>query len=561
MHHRFARALRQPRAGSCSLAFLLVAGAAGGDQALVPASPATGPSLTTASPLRGGPETCTPPAQIECEAPACIEYTDPTGDDVIRRAMNGNPAHPVTSGNKPDIKRYRIGSFAPTNPSTSLFDGEFVAADLFEMTNIDYFRFDLFIDGLVNPPGPLDWSAGAQNGPFKYGTSPIYANIEFNIDSNGNTGGQFEVDHKFFLANFGRFGQVATSFPPSPTHPYVSRTAKNWAEANHSYGTDPQVKRTGSEWFLRLNGVYPPSIPVSVIVEKGSAAIFEAGEVWEVPAYFGRSTAYEFGPFWTGSQSSGVIYEPIIKVWYTHDCLRNETMISVVFPMINPDDVWGATHDYDDVEVFSINEGLSALNDAVSWDYPTGNLEDEVIYDWQLQAPFQFLDPTLWEINMITGTTYATAPSFQFGMKEVWTDGAPSTAPGDFNGDGVVDELDESLFLGYLSSVDGSAYDADGVVNDVVTIPNHPLDFSLFDTNGDGYVDSRDFFIGTLGDFDQNATIDMLDYAEFQACSTGPHNPALPSIVSVTDYDCRPGDFDKDGDIDLADFARFAAAQ
>lgn len=234
-------------------------------------------------------------------------------------------------------------------------------------------------------------------------------------------------------------------------------------------------------------------------------------------------------------------------------------MISVVFPLINPNDPWGSTHDYDYSNDASINEGLYALVDAVSNGFPTGFLEDQVITEWQFQWPGAFLNPTLWDIRLLVGTTYATNPYLQDGIYEVWTDIAPAVGPGDFNGDGAIDEDDEALYLAFLQTVDGTIADEDGVVNDVFDIIDHPYDFSLHDTNGDGFVDSRDFFIGVFGDMDGNGLVDLGDFAFFQNCQTGPHDPAGPSLVSTILGDCRAADMDVDGDVDCDDLGGFRA--
>ena len=56
-----------------------------------------------------------------------------------------------------------------------------------------------------------------------------------------------------------------------------------------------------------------------------------------------------------------------------------------------------------------------------------------------------------------------------------------------------------------------------------------------------------------MGDFDRSGLIDLDDFAEWEACFTGPG----PEYVSPC---CRIFDFEADDDVDLLDFAEFAAA-
>jgi hypothetical protein len=55
-----------------------------------------------------------------------------------------------------------------------------------------------------------------------------------------------------------------------------------------------------------------------------------------------------------------------------------------------------------------------------------------------------------------------------------------------------------------------------------------------------------------FGDSDANGDVDLVDFAQFQLCFTGP-NPSRPPSSSCT----QPFDAEPDGDIDLADFGTF----
>jgi hypothetical protein len=55
-----------------------------------------------------------------------------------------------------------------------------------------------------------------------------------------------------------------------------------------------------------------------------------------------------------------------------------------------------------------------------------------------------------------------------------------------------------------------------------------------------------------LGDSDQDADVDLVDFNDFQLCFTGSEQTASS--------ECRHQDFDDDGDVDLTDFAEFQLA-
>ena len=56
----------------------------------------------------------------------------------------------------------------------------------------------------------------------------------------------------------------------------------------------------------------------------------------------------------------------------------------------------------------------------------------------------------------------------------------------------------------------------------------------------------------TPGDCDDDGDVDLIDYACFHGCLTGPAGGLLPG--------CEPFDFDADNDVDLLDFAQMCLA-
>jgi len=55
------------------------------------------------------------------------------------------------------------------------------------------------------------------------------------------------------------------------------------------------------------------------------------------------------------------------------------------------------------------------------------------------------------------------------------------------------------------------------------------------------------------GDLDNDADVDLRDYALFGDCLFGPD-------AGLIDFRCGPADLDGDGDVDLRDYAAFASA-
>jgi hypothetical protein len=83
-----------------------------------------------------------------------------------------------------------------------------------------------------------------------------------------------------------------------------------------------------------------------------------------------------------------------------------------------------------------------------------------------------------------------------------------------------------------------------------------PIGFAPIPTEGEVGVDNVQLISGndkpTPGDSDGNGDVDLVDFAEFQLCFTGPSGTVAK--------DCAVMDFDDDGDVDLADFGSFQLA-
>lgn len=481
---------------------------------------------------------CDPPI----ENVAC--YQDPAGDTFVRRTSACLDC-PVNPGRHPDILAYRIGNWLPYDPNTSLFDGEF---------NLDYgthFRMDFVFGGLMNPAGPT-------GDPLRYGPNPILGHVEFDADNNRNTDGPAgDTDRRqdWFLCNAGRFG--FRDYPAAGG--YALRTARHWADTQNPWGTPPEVWRTGSEFVFRFG-----PIPVPTAVEKptGDADdVFEAGETWVLH--------YPRGPLWRmpGDFGGGPAYAPPSPARFHHSVEADETTVSLVFPMHQDP----ATLDWDYTNEASILEllwGLQQVADQID----TGNpAVDTMLAGWRTgsQSIYDYLDSRWWDMRVMVGTCYTVGP--QDDQVYVWTDYAhmrmadqvPVTVPGDLTGDAVVDATDAAEFVAFLGSHDGNPYyDIDGdAQNGSLTIPNVPLDFSLYDRNADGIVNAGDNPLSPIvaADLNDNGQLDPEDALRMLAVLLGPELTVLPPNQPPLG-DFITADLDADADVDLRDFAQLQLA-
>ena len=159
-----------------------------------------------------------------------------------------------------------------------------------------------------------------------------------------------------------------------------------------------------------------------------------------------------------------------------------------------------------------------------------------------------------------------------------YADFSPTLVLGDLDGDNVVDDsgltpeefytvADDPFTVGVTpGSGGGDAFDIAWAI-DAETL--EPADLVGFDyvriTNGVNRIDPAvgeaspeidavaDVAPPLRGDADVDGDVDVLDFAAFVRCVTGPGSASLPT-------DCVLMDFDMDGDVDLPDFGGFQTA-
>ncbi|HPF39323.1 MAG TPA: hypothetical protein P5081_01165 [Phycisphaerae bacterium] len=404
----------------------------------------------------------------------------------------------------PDLLHYELGAWAPDNPATSLYAGDWSDAGQF-------LRFDMILNGLVNPPGPLALRDDTY-APFMYGPSPIIGFVEFNVDLNVNTGGEVAAPEYRYLGNVGRFGGRVD-------HPdWFDRAAVCGADIDHVISTAPLVDRSGEEFHIAFTGDNVLAINHRI---GDNDDVFEPDEAWAVSASW-LHRAHAFERF--SSAGADGIYEPPAEFIFRHRQDVDQTTITLIFPLTNLAAAQARgeieePNNGSDADQASIYEGLKNLTQSVAA-IPIGDptRQDPVfqtIRPWESQSASTYLDPSAWDVNIVIGMAYETIDPFGaiFAPTDVW----PGPLPGDFNANGILDAGDIIEFDVFLSDNDGSSLtDADGVVNGIVIIPNFGPNFCMYDLDYDGDIDNSDRKeIVIMGDLNFDNAVDVGDLAEF----------------------------------------------
>ncbi|MBU0717613.1 MAG: hypothetical protein KJ749_05130, partial [Planctomycetes bacterium] len=176
-----------------------------------------------------------------------------------------------------DLRELTVGSWAPDDPGSDLFSGEYA-------TDGDFLLLDLIVDGLVNPPGdadPLDFD------PFRYGDHPIYGYVEIDMDDDVWTGGELDAPQYRYLGNIVRFGGKASRSA------FGNRMALEGADFDDNFLTPPFVERHGEEFHLALLGWQFGWSDIAEILGDGDGT-FDEGETWIIEGpFFHRAHGYE----------------------------------------------------------------------------------------------------------------------------------------------------------------------------------------------------------------------------------------------------------------------------
>lgn len=126
-------------------------------------------------------------------------WNDPSGDAVIRRTDLGNDAPLPVDFEPIDLLMVRVMGWLPNSPSTNLYDGAEVSGDA------NFVRIQVSVDGLISPPGPIGLNGFAYN-PYQFGDRPITGFIDLDIDDQKDSGGELmPLASSRYLANVARF--------------------------------------------------------------------------------------------------------------------------------------------------------------------------------------------------------------------------------------------------------------------------------------------------------------------------------------------------------------------
>lgn len=473
---------------------------------------------------------------------------DRAGDAVPRRTDPGanGPINPAAH-RWPDILSTTFGAWQPTEPAADLYTGQWSEQGQF-------FRLDLALAGVMNPPGGLGCCGDPAFDPFRFGPNPVFGFIEIDVDANVDTGGEVDWPELRYTGVAARFGGLPRE------ERFRGRIALGASAFDGDLCTPPLVERSGADFHIPL---FSWEIdPASILRSDFSDWIFGPGETWILSGHlFQRSHAYR--RFSSGCCRSGAplgSYEPRVSLRFQHDLQADVTTISLVYPLTNEASAaqrGDAFVDWADPFFTNQNSVREALIELVvsTWLVsPADRAEPEyvLVAAWETTNPDTVLDPTRWTVTVVVGGSYT---SLQPGHLVVWTDVSPDVLPGDVRGNGEVDCADRVAFRQWLKAYDGHpAVDDDGP-NQRVRIANFGPDFSLFDIDYNGLVDASDCLLITLqsgcrpGDFDHDGDVDQSDFGLLQACFTDPGQP--PPVP------CEIADMNGDLQVDQNDLVPF----
>ncbi len=466
-------------------------------------------------------------------------YVDPGYDAVAHPTDPGATASfdPVAH-HPPDLIEIRLGSWEPDVPSVDLFIGAFVA----DASDADFFRLDLTLRGLINPPGDV---RPASFQPFRYGPNPLYGFVEIDMDENVNTGGELIAPQYRYLGNVVRFGGRISDGP------LVGREAIDTSAFDDDITTDPKVDRSGEEFHLAFLGGEFSTSQIERIAGDADA-VFETGETWQITApFFHRAHGFEDFSFVEGGLLPGE-YMPDVTVQFHHDLPNDETIVSLVFALTQkgagkqgnlPPEPW----DFDPTNQVSIEEALSDLQVSAEFfeKFPTGDPNEAEIRAWANQDPLESLEPESWRVTALLGSSYsAPVPD---GVFYVWSDIYPNVFLGDVSGDEETGDDDIAEIEQYLEDHDLD----DGILDGIVVIEGFASDFSLFDVNQDGRVHGLDLLCDQAdGDGDDDGRVDLRDFAQLQNCV---------NVGALAESECVAPDINLSGVTDADDLPWFIA--
>ena len=456
-------------------------------------------------------------------------------DAAPRRTDSGSCALDLEVHRLPDVQFIRLSRWAPHDPPNDLFAGEHSNGGLF-------FRLELVLAGLVNPPGP---ARPDEFDPFLYGPHPVYGFVEVDVDDDVETGGELDAPEYRYLGNVARFGGKPADDACD------GHVAEDDSAFDDDITTAPYVDRHGEEFHLALLGDQFGWSDVT-LVQSGDDRIFSEGETWRIRAqWFHRAHGFERFSLAIGGAHPGE-YSPTCTLEFRHDPVADQTHMTLVIPLTNlgaakVEDVAPEPYDGDPSDQASVLEALYDLKDSAQFvdEFPTGLPDEAIITEWANKIPRLFLSPPRWRATALLGTSYTSPDADR--QRFIWTDVYPDVIRGDVNGDGEADQNDRQLIANFIAVRDAE----DGILDGRVAIEQFPQRFALCDVNHQGAVDDLDVaLVSRPGDTDGDEDSDLADFSLLQKCFSGWSTPYAVDMCGLVD-------FDADGDIDVGDVGRF----
>lgn len=458
-------------------------------------------------------------------------------DDAVARKTDPGGDGPLSAGTLlPDLLSI---SLTPWDPSLGASYESGVKEVRTPPVPSDVLRIALTFKGLATPPGPLGLH-GLPFEPFRYGASPVYGFVDFDIDNDINTGGEYGGPqlHRY-LANVGRFGEV-------PKGLLAGRAAYEGTQLDGSFLSQPQVERSGTDFSLVLCGCFDLEIED---MYGDRDATFGAGDTWRIAGrFFQRAGGFEEASAAYGGSYFGQ-YDPIVRLTFSHDIPSDRTTVTLLFPLTMAGAATLANEPVEPIDLDVSNQVsvLEGLDDVIAGAQTPGLSKPAytLCSGWYGRNPLNYLDPSSWRLTALVGTSYTVKDPA--GALYVWTDVAGDHLCGDLNGDGVTDSADVSLWDSRLDERDGGFQDADGVSNGSVRIPKFGTNFSAFDINGDGFINifDRALILPPLaGDANGDCAVGFPDITSALGFWGGAYAPS-PSR--------GPGDANHDGAVSFPD--------
>lgn len=428
-------------------------------------------------------------------------------DAALRRSDGGNNGQILPASVLPDVVRVTLCPWLSLDPVANPYNGLCVPA-----LGANLVKIDIVFQGLVNPPGTIG-IGGNPFTPYQYGPSPVYGFLEFDIDSNIDSGGELNAQATSrYLGNIARFGR-------RPSGPIGARAAVSRADFSNGTTVPPHFERSGADWVFTFCGCWAATIEKHV--SGNGNGFFEPGESWIVRGrFFQRAGGYSCSSTVVGPGGIGQ-YDPWLTVRFAHSTLVNQTTVSLVYPL----NMVGAAQLAGQVEPPPINFSASdatsiveGLNDLVVNAPFAGSSQffcGAIYQPWIGQNPADpvFLDPTTWDVRGIFATSYGVQEPDAFFA---FTDTVFGDLQGDVNGDLQRGSADRAAIQQRIALLDGTPEDCDGSVNGSVTLCNHAFSFDMHDVTNDGTIGALDISFICPADFNGDGLLTPADFAAFQ---------------------------------------------